>query len=58
MMIYNKETKPRFKKIVDEVNLILLSSNNIQSFPFSITKVIKEKQELFVETMKKLKHME
>ena len=43
MMIYNKETKPRFKKIVDEVNLILLSSNNIQSFPFSITKVIKEK---------------
>lgn len=58
MMIYNKETKPRLKKIVDEVNLILLSSNNIQSFPFSITKVIKEKTGIVCRTMKKLKHME
>ena len=43
MMHYSEEIKPRFKKIVDEVNLILLSSQNIESFPFSVSKVIKEK---------------
>lgn len=41
-MSYSNEIKPRFKKIIDEVNMILLNSDNIKSFPFSITKVIKE----------------
>ncbi len=43
MMNYSNEIKPRFKKILNEANLILLSSHEIKSFPFSISKVIKEK---------------
>ncbi len=43
MMNYSEKERPRFKKIVDEVNMILLSSENVKSFPFSISKVIKEK---------------
>ena len=43
MMNCSKETKPRFKEIIDEASLILLSSNNIQSFPFSVSNIIKEK---------------
>lgn len=41
-MNYSDVIKPRFNEIVEEVNLILLNSKNIQSFPFSVTKVIKE----------------
>ncbi len=40
-MIYSTDLKPRFAEIIDEVNIILLTAN-IDSFPFSIKKVIKE----------------
>lgn len=42
-MNYNEEVKPNFKKIIDEANMILISSKHINSFPFSVSKVIKEK---------------
>lgn len=41
-MICSEKSKPRFKEIVNEVNIILYTSNNIDSFPFSIQKVIEE----------------
>ena len=41
-MIY-KEIKPDFKKALEKANDILISSDLIYGFPFSIVKVIKEK---------------
>lgn len=42
-MTFSDEEKPRFKKIIEEANCILLSTESIQSFPFSVKKVVKEK---------------
>ena len=40
-MIYSEGSRPRFKEVTDEVDMILLTAN-IDSFPFSMKKVIKE----------------
>lgn len=45
MMKY-KETNLRFKEIIDDVDAILLSSKNIQTFPFLISKVIEENSDI------------
>lgn len=43
MMIYNQDEKPHFKEALDEANLILISSESITAFPFSLSEIIKEK---------------
>lgn len=45
-MIYNDCLKPNFKRAMEKANDILVSSNTISSFPFSIKKVIKEKTDV------------
>lgn len=42
-MTCNEVDKPNFKKVLEKANDILVSSYMINTFPFSITKVIKEK---------------
>lgn len=42
-MSYNNKMIPRFKQAVNEADMILLSSDYIQEFPFSISKVINDK---------------
>ena len=37
-MIYNDCLKPNFKRAMEKANDILVSSNTISSFPFSIKK--------------------
>lgn len=43
MMIYSDCLKPDFKKALEKANDVLVSSIVIETFPFSIKKVIKEK---------------
>ena len=43
MMIYSDCLKPDFKKVLEKANDVLVSSIVIETFPFSIKKVIKEK---------------
>lgn len=42
-MIYSDCLKPDFKKVLEKANDVLVSSIVIETFPFSIKKVIKEK---------------
>ncbi len=46
MMNYSNKKKPNFKKALKIANDILISSYVINSFPFSIIKVIKEKTKI------------
>ena len=45
-MICNNDVKPDFKKAIEKANDVLVSSNVINTFPFSIKKVIKEKSNI------------
>lgn len=49
-MISNEEYKPNFKRSLEKANDLLVSSNEIQSFPFSIKRLIKEKTNSVVRT--------
>lgn len=52
-MTFSDEEKPRFKKIIEEANCILLSTESIQSFPFSVKKVVKEKSNIVCRSFEK-----
>lgn len=43
MMIYSDSLKPNFKRVMEKANDVLVSSVAINTFPFSIKKLIKEK---------------
>ena len=49
-MTFNGENKPNFKKALEKANDLLVSSNKIRTFPFSIKSLIKEKTEAKVRT--------
>lgn len=55
MMTYNKTIKPDFKKALKKANDLLISSDTITTFPFSLNELIKEKTNAVLRSYSKAK---